>query len=76
MSFDGIQRCAVCRRAFDTAPVFRADTRYCCGSCASGRLCSCLIDVDAGDDGVDGLGLSFVLRPAGVASEELVTARR
>ncbi len=76
MSFDGIQRCAVCRRAFQTPPVFRADTRYCCGSCANGRLCSCLTDVDAGDDGVDGLGLPFALRPARVPSEELVPARR
>ena len=76
MSFDGIQRCAVCRRGFDTAPVFRADTRYCCGSCAQGRLCSCLTEADAADDGVDRIGLAFALRPGRFSSEELATAGR
>ena len=71
MSFDGIQRCNVCRRAFDSAPVFRADTRYCCVSCADGRLCHCLTEIDAAGDGADGLGLAF-----GAARPSRLTERR
>jgi hypothetical protein len=48
--------CPACLRDFDSAPVFEHDRGFCCGPCANGHLCTCLVEVDANDDGVDRLG--------------------
>ena len=67
MPFTFQRRCAACHRPFDSDPIFRQDTTYCCRACATGALCSCFVEIDLADDGVDGLGLPFgvgALRPA------------
>ena len=51
--------CASCHRAFESAAFYRAGSTYCCLSCASRHMCTCLTEVDLMDDGVDGLGLPF-----------------
>lgn len=51
--------CANCHRTFSSEPILGADRTYCCGACASRHLCTCLVEVDLADDGVDGLGLPF-----------------
>ena len=51
--------CASCHRPFDSTPLYARDVTYCCASCLSRHLCTCLAEVDLADDGVDGLGLPF-----------------
>ena len=51
--------CANCQRPFNSIPVYARDVTYCCVSCLSRHLCTCLAAVDLADDGVDGLGLPF-----------------
>ena len=53
--------CASCRRTFDTPPVFESDLVYCCRPCAARHLCTCLVELDLADDGVNGLGLPFAV---------------
>jgi hypothetical protein len=55
--------CASCYRTFESAAFYGADRTYCCASCASRHLCTCLIEVDLADDGVDGLSLPFASEP-------------
>jgi hypothetical protein len=50
-----------CRQSFTFSPFFHEDVIYCCRSCAFGGLCTCSIEIDLADDGVDGLGLPFAL---------------
>ena len=51
--------CANCRRTFTATPFYGRDETFCCRSCESRHLCTCLVEVDLADDGVDGLGLPF-----------------
>jgi hypothetical protein len=66
--------CPACLRDFDSAPIFEHDRGYCCGPCANGHLCTCLVEVDGNDDGVDRLGMPFaetatpISRPLGSAA--------
>ena len=59
------RRCRACHRPFESNPTFREDAAYCCQSCASGQLCTCFLEADLADDGVDGLTLAFEAEPAG-----------
>jgi len=51
--------CANCYRPFNSTPFYSQDVGYCCESCQSRHLCTCLTEVDLASDGVDGLGLPF-----------------
>ena len=59
------RRCPACHRPFASNPPFREDAAYCCNSCARGQLCTCFVEADLADDGVNGLSLSFGAEPAG-----------
>jgi hypothetical protein len=69
MPFTRVRHCPACHRPFESTPTFRQDVAYCCTSCARGQLCTCLVEADLADDGVDGLTLPFglerVARPRG-----------
>ena len=69
------RRCPACHRPFESNPTFREDSAYCCNSCASGQLCTCFVEADLADDGVDGLTLSFGAEPAGSMLEPRRTAQ-
>ncbi len=74
--------CPACLRDFNSAPVFEHDRGFCCGPCANGHLCTCLVEIDANDDGVDGLGRPFAstpseaIRPLGSAPADYLDAAR
>ena len=53
------RRCPACHRPFESNPTFREDAAYCCNSCAWGQLCTCFVETDLADDGIDGLTLPF-----------------
>jgi hypothetical protein len=54
-------RCASCEGELTGLPVWRLDETYCCGGCADGGPCVCLYEPDLASDGVDGLGLPFLV---------------
>jgi hypothetical protein len=54
-------RCASCDIEIAGRPVLRMDEAYCCGGCAEGGPCLCTYEADLADDGVDGLGLPFLV---------------
>lgn len=53
--------CASCEGVITGRPVYRMDEAYCCSGCSVGGPCTCSYEVDAADDGVDGLGLPFAV---------------
>ena len=53
--------CASCEIRLTGWPLYRADEAFCCPGCADGGPCVCTYESDLADDGVDGLGLPFVL---------------
>lgn len=54
-------RCASCEGRIPGAPVVRLDEAYCCLGCAVGGPCICTYESDLAEDGVDGLGMPFVM---------------
>ncbi len=75
--FTGPQRgyCASCDALLIDRPVYRMDETYCCFGCAHSGPCMCTYDQDLADDGVDHLGLPFLVEPV-AASEPSVAANR
>jgi hypothetical protein len=53
--------CASCDGRITDRPVYRMDGAYCCTGCAAGGPCVCSYEADLADDGVDGLGLPFLV---------------
>ena len=70
------RRCSSCHRPFDGHPVFVQDTAFCCGSCAGGALCTCFVEADLAEDGVDGIGLPFGEASLEVAPAGLIQGAR
>ncbi len=63
MGFSGRHRytCPSCEAGFTSPPIFVADVAYCCAGCADGGPCICSYEQDLADDGVDHLGLPFIM---------------
>ena len=53
--------CASCEIRLTGWPVYRRDEPFCCPGCADGGPCSCTYEADLAQDGVDGLGMPFLL---------------
>lgn len=54
--------CASCDGTLIGTPVYRMDEAYCCAGCAQGGPCLCTYEADLADDGVDHLGLPFLVK--------------
>lgn len=60
--------CASCDAVLTGRPVYRMDEAYCCIGCANDGPCMCTYEQDLAEDGVDHLGLPFLM-PAPVTAE-------
>jgi hypothetical protein len=67
--------CASCDGVITGRPVYRMDEAYCCTGCAGGGPCVCSYEADLADDGVDGLGLPFAMRPVAPVDAEPAPSR-
>ena len=67
--------CASCDGQLIDRPVYRMDEAYCCLGCAEGGPCFCTYEQDLADDGVDHLGLPFLVAPVVDASPIPALAR-
>jgi hypothetical protein len=61
--------CASCDGVITDRPVYRMDEAYCCTGCADGAPCICTYEQDLADDGVDHLGLPFLVEPVTATAE-------
>ena len=66
--------CASCDGLLIDRPVYRMDEAYCCIGCAHGGPCVCTYEADLADDGVDHLGLPFMIEPVVAADPVPVRA--
>lgn len=67
--------CASCDGVITDRPVYRMDEAYCCTGCAVGGPCVCTYEQDLADDGVDHIGLPFMMEPA-LTAEPVASADR